>query len=112
MAEIILSIIIAVLCIFGLSEVIHTVKQRILRPENIPETRLIVYLTDGLPDLQLASVVREYKWYGKFSPDSIIAVYSYLEDEELENCRNLAKKYGITLYSLEELEKRNDLIIV
>ena len=112
MTEFVFSVIVAVLCIFGLTEILHILKQWILRPDNLPATKLIVYLENGFADLQLIDIIREYNWYGKFKPQNIVGVYDRLSDEELENCRKIAEKYGVALYSLEELEKGNDLIIV
>lgn len=112
MTEFIFSIIVAVLCIFGLTEILHILKQWILRPENLPVTKLIVYLEKGFADLQLNDVIREYNWYGKIKPQSIVGVYNRLNSDELENCQIIAEKYGVILYSLEELEKGNDLLVI
>ena len=102
-----LSLIVAVLCVFGLADIMHSFKQRILRPKKIPYTKLVVYLSENSADLQLASVIRECNWYGKIKTDNIIVVYSDLSDEELESCKKVAERYNIPLYSLEQFNDEN-----
>ena len=104
MTEIILSLTAATLCILGLTEVLHTLKQKMLFPKKYPKTRLIVYLDGENADLQLASIAEQYRWSGKGLAGEIVAVYSAISSESLENCRKLAEKHNIIICSEKDLK--------
>jgi len=107
MTEIILGIIFAVCCLIGLSEVLHIIKQKIITPDNHPETRLVVFLDSEKADLQLAGIVNEYNWYKPVYKLKIIGIYSYIDDTAFENCRKIAEKQNITLCSITRAEQMN-----
>lgn len=104
MTEIILSLTAATLCILGLTEVLHTLKKIMLFPKKYPKTRLIVYLDGENADLQLASIAEQYRWSGKGLAGEIVAVYSAISSESLENCRKLAEKHNIIICSEKDLK--------
>ena len=98
MIETVLILITSVLAIFGLAEFIHIIKYKIISPKNPPETRLWVYLKGSDAPLQLAGVIREYKWLGKRYAKEIIAVY-FGEDKNIyETCREIAVRNNILFY--------------
>ena len=107
MTEIVLKIIIAVLCVFGITEVIHILKQKIITSKIMPETRLVVYLKGDTPDLQLAGIINEYNWYKSLKPKRIIAVYSDIDGDVLENCKKIAERNGVYLISSEKIKRKN-----
>lgn len=103
----ILRLVAAVFCILGVAEVIHITKRKILAPHSKAQTQLIIYLDSDTPDLQLLSIVNELNWHSALRPDSIICIYSFIKEEQLEACIKTAEKYNITLYSLEEAENKS-----
>ena len=97
MTEIILSLTAATLCILGLTEVLHTLKQKMLFPKKYPKTRLIVYLDGENADLQLASIAEQYRWSGKGLAGEIVAVYSAMEHRSLYTKPMSISKYNHTI---------------
>ena len=105
MIEILFEIIVIVLCILGASELIHILKQKLLTPKIMPQTRLIIYLEGETPDLQLISIINECSWSRAISKTKLIGLYSVISAETLQNCLKIAQRHNIELYSLERAEK-------
>jgi len=112
MTEILLGITVAIFCIWGVSELIHILKQKLLTPEKMPQMRLIVYLDGDTPDLQLISIINEYSWKKKSDNVKIIGIYSGGSDTAIENCLKIADRHGITLCNMQKAEqlKLTDLL--
>lgn len=92
MTEIILMLIAAILCIIGLTEVIHTVKSKLLTPVIKAETELFIYVSGEDADLQLSCALREYT---ALKLTNIVAVYYGDDSDKKEVCRKIAKRYNI-----------------
>ncbi len=93
MTEIILTALGAVLSLVGLTEIIHSIKVRILSPKYPPQTVVTVYLHGDDADLQLVYSINKYKCNNL----KMVAVLSQLDDEKKEICRKIAEKYDIEI---------------
>lgn len=102
MVEIVFFIIFLVFAVLGLAEVLHILKCRLLKPKKDIISYRVIILTNDNPENQLLYAIEQCLWqYG--SCFNLIAVKSYLSLENLVECEKIAKKYDISLCSLEKL---------
>lgn len=94
MTETILTAIGAVLGIVGLTEIIHSIRVRILSPKYPPQTVVTVYLYGEDADLQLIYAINKYKNNLLLRT---VAVITELDEERKELCRKIAEKYDVEI---------------
>lgn len=87
----------------GLAELLHYLKSYILSPKKRIPSYLLVNLVNTSPQLQLSLVIEKYRWQGHRYAEKIIAVYSNMDLDDLEECKQIAFEYNITICSKEEL---------
>ena len=90
-------LIILIFAVFGFSEFLHIVKMAILFPRKKNASRIVVQLQNDIAEKQMLYVCEQYKWYGKSYADSIILNTQNLDEENLQKCRILAKKYDVEI---------------
>ena len=112
MMKIIFELVVIALCILGASELIHILKQRLLTPKKMPQTRLVIYLDGETPDLQLISIINEYSWSRATRNVKLIGIYSEISNVSLENCLKISQRHNIELYSIERAEQLDLLDLI
>lgn len=82
--------------LFGITELIHLICSRFLKPESI-YTRMIVRLSVENAPQQLLYIGEELKWGGRDFTERVIAILPELDAQAECDCRRLANKYEIIL---------------
>ena len=94
MFEIIIWILALIPTILGLGEIIQLVKLTLLKPKVKPQGYAVIFLERDAAFGQLKYAITKYGWdnsdFGK-----IIAIPKDLSEEEYEECRALAERYGV-----------------
>lgn len=99
MADIIFIGLVAVLSIFGLSDIINSIKLWFLKPAVEPETCFVFLLNKENPELQLVNIGERYAWSGKGFAKNIVALYNDdISEQQLKNCIEISEKYGIKIF--------------
>ncbi len=81
----------------GISECIHSLIARILKPSVLPQKTLLVVLNENHAEQQLESIINEYFWYGGNYAGKIKADVSMLSANEIEICK-LRFNYDFLIY--------------
>lgn len=92
MIEILLSLITALLCLVGLTEIIHTVRLRLLCPKTDLKTEMYIYLDGENADLRLCCLLRRLN---RADISKIEAVYIGENEKEKEICKKIAERNDI-----------------
>lgn len=100
MIEIILLILCLIPAMLGLAELLHSLKLYILAPKNKAISYTVICLTGYSPQQQLRFAIEKYSWMGE---KSIIAVNTFVPEEDFEECREIAEKNNIIFCSADEL---------
>lgn len=96
MIEVILKIIAAFFCIVGLAEILHALKQFLLKPKKYPQIKAAVYLSDS-PIEELSSILDEYKWSKTVKAQSLTVICDDISQEDYFECEKIAEKYGVEI---------------
>jgi len=103
MVEIILSVLFLIPAMLGLSELLHILKIRILSPKKPVISYNVIILNNDKPHQQLQHAIYQYLWHGRELGGVILAVNSFLNEENFSCCKELAEKNNIIFCSLDEL---------
>ncbi len=95
MFEAFLITVMAVLAVFGISELFHLICYRVLKPKKPAKNILITVLTENEAEGQLLSIIEEFKWHGSRYADILVAFMGNLSDEKRKNCRERFSGNGI-----------------
>ena len=96
MVEIFLKLLVLVPAVLGVSEIIHLIKTAIHSPSKRPKNYWVVMLEKGSAEQQLKYAVLKYAWQNN-DYKNLVIITNDVSGEELENCKELAQKYGIEL---------------
>ncbi len=107
MLETLLFIVVFTLSVIGLSDLIHWVWIRIIKPKGRLKKTLLCYISGDFADLQLKIAFEELLWYGKSYADELIAVYCNIEESVFSRCLEYSKQNNIRLISNDEAYKIN-----
>ncbi len=105
MLEVIFFLLFLIPAMLGISELLHTLKILILAPKKPVISYNIIILNNDNPHQQLLHTVYQYAWYGRELTGIIVAVNSFLNDENYSCCKEIAEKNNIIFCSFEELDK-------
>ncbi len=86
MAEFFIFICLVLLALLGLSEAIHMLFCRILKPKSQAERVLLLYLTEDGAEQQLMYALEQKRWNGCTYADKIVAVTGKLSAEVKHTC--------------------------
>ncbi len=100
MIEIVLLMICLVPTMLGLAEIIHWLKLLILSPKKKVPSYVVLYLTESSPREQISFAAEKYSYYGD---RNIIAVNTFVREEDFEECKAIADKNDIIFCSANEL---------
>ncbi len=95
--------IISLLCVFGLAEIIHTVRLYIYSPKKAALSYLVINLEPEYAESQLRYMGELYLWNGKRIASNVVAVNDRLDAAVKESCREIAEKYNIIYCSGKEI---------
>lgn len=104
MIKILLLIVVSLLCIFGLAEILHSIKLHFIYSKKSGPSFSVVCLDKSNAEQQLYFAASQRQWLGKKYADHIIAINSFLECQDYIKCEKIAKKHGIIYCSFEELD--------
>ncbi len=102
MIKSILLIICLIPTMLGVSEILHWLRLLILAPEKKPITYTVVCLTSDSAKEQIRFAAAKYSNSGH---KNIIAVNSSVEEQDINECKEIADKNDIIFCSAEELCK-------
>ena len=94
MVEIVLKLLVLFPAVLGVGEIIHFVKMKILSPKVKPKNYWLIVLNKGIAEEQLKYAILKYAWQNN-DYGNLIVITKNISGSELENCRELAQKYGI-----------------
>ena len=100
MIETILFGICLLFAILGLGEVLHSLRLKLLSIKPTPKSFYLISLPPSFPQLHLKFAAEKYCWEKRCE---IIALDTFVEAKDLEECQEIARKNNITLCSFEEL---------
>lgn len=103
MVKYVLISIFIVIALLGLSEFLHIIKMRFSAPLEKAFTCCVLFLTDDMPERQIAFAAEQRMWLGKTYADKIIAVENDISEENLDRCRIYAKENDVILCGFDEL---------
>ncbi len=95
MFEAFLITVMALLAVFGMSELFHLICYRVLKPKEAAKNILITVLTESEAEAQLLSIIEEVKWHGNRYAHILVAFTGNLSDEKKKNCRERFSGNGI-----------------
>lgn len=91
------------LAIWGLSELIHTLRLAAIFKKGRAKLLSVIFLKPESAVLQLMFAAEQKNWMGGDFAEYIIGVTDGLSDDELEECKAVAEKRGIILCKKSEL---------
>ncbi len=86
MIEFIIFLSFLILSLFGLTELIHYISLRVLKPSKTGRRVLVVFLDEDTACQQLGYMAEVFRWQGNFYADEIIACTKYLSEETKQKC--------------------------
>jgi len=92
-----------ILAVFGLSELLHTIRLAFIFKEKKSKLLSIVFLKPGSAMSQLCFAAEQHNWLGGDFADYVLAVTDNISDDELSECKELAQKRGLVLCRKAEL---------
>ena len=87
----------------GIAELIHMLKSALISRKGKNFSYTVVVLENETAISQLLYQIEKYQWQGKGYTQNIIAINSYLDENNKKQCNDIAKKYGVFICSFEEL---------
>ncbi len=102
MFEAFLITVMAILAVFGISELFHIVCYKVLQPKNPAKKIVITVLTDAEAEQQLLSLIEEFKWQGSRYADILVAFTGQLSEEKKNACRE--RFTGNNIYFTDNFE--------
>lgn len=105
MSEIIFSLFLLVPAMLGIAEIMHLIKLYLIERNNSLSPYIIIILKNETANEQILSVVENYRWQGEKYAENIIAVNSFLSEENQEIYADLARKHNLFYCSFEELKE-------
>ncbi|MBE6750476.1 MAG: hypothetical protein E7560_04870 [Ruminococcaceae bacterium] len=103
MIEIILILLALIPTIWGLAEILHKLRLKIISPREVPPTYVIMYLYGDMPRQQILYAAEKYFWQGKKYISNIILLNTFLNGEDFEECKKIAEHYGFIFCSDNEI---------
>lgn len=107
MPQLIFIIFLIIPAVLGLAEILHYLKLLIISPESPSDRFCVSVLSEGNGSLELRAFCEENNWSRKPVRYRLVAVYSELSAETLDECKIIAEKNGVTLLRASQL---NDFI--
>lgn len=92
-----------ILAVFGLSELLHTVRLAFIFKKKEVKLLSVVFLKPESAVAQLCFAAEQRKWHGGDFAEYVVAVTDDITDEELIECKEIARKDGILLCQKSEL---------
>ena len=103
MFEVIFCFLMLVPTMLGIAELIHMLKSSIINKKGKIFSYIVVVLENETAVSQLLYQIEKYKWQGNRYAQNIVAINSYLDEENEKLCGEIAKKYGVCLCTFEEI---------
>ena len=91
MFELLAVLVVTFLAVWGLGELLHSVKLKFLRPKKKEKTILVVLLKEPEAIYQLNHTVAKFRWLGSNYADHIILSGNDLSDKTICACKNIAE---------------------
>lgn len=101
--KIILTFLVLILSVIGLSEVLHNLKLFLLKPKSA-DTFVVCPLNDEFSVLKLKYVIEKMRWNKINYAEQIVAVSSAELDGALNDCCSLADEHNIKVIKPNEFE--------
>lgn len=102
MFEAFLVTVMALLAVFGISELVHIVCYKVLQPKCHAKKILITVLTEDDAEQQLLALIEEFKWQGSRYADILVAFTAGLSAEKKNTCRE--RFTGNNIYFTDNFE--------
>lgn len=103
MVETIIILLTLIPTIWGLSEILHRIRLKIISPRDVPPTYVIMYLFGDTPKQQILYAAEKYFWQGKKYLSNIVLLNTFLSGEEFEECKKMAEHYGFIFCNENEI---------
>ncbi len=87
----------------GLAELLHILKGWLIKPDKPAYRVMLVFIDGENAPQQLLYTAEQYLWQGRKESDRVIAVYSSDDDTDIDYCRSICDKNGMSFCSKQEL---------
>lgn len=89
--------------LFGLAELMHGIRLKLMLTGKKPFTYTVIYLSGSDPAGQIRFAAEQKKWHGSAYSDRIIAVNNGISPAQENECRFAATQCGVLYLSAEKL---------
>lgn len=91
--------------LFGLAELMHGIRLKLMLTGKKPFTYTVIYLSGSDPAGQIRFAAEQKKWHGSAYSDRIIAVNNGISAGQESECRFAAAQCGALYLSAEKLSE-------
>ena len=92
-----------ILAVFGLGELLHTIRLAFICRKKEVKLLSVVFLRSGSAVAQLYFAAEQRNWLGGDFAEYVVAVIDDIDDDELAECREVASQKGFVLCKKSEL---------